>query len=203
MSSSFVTIANSALTKLGASLISSLDEESKEARLCKNRIYEVCDLVLRSHSWNFATKRIGLAPLVTAPAFDYDYQFKLPLDCLRVLMVKPQEEDYRLEGGCILANVNHLDIVYIGKITDINLIDPCCREVIACYLAYDISYALTQTAQVQQQLYALYESKLRQAKSIDAKEDPSRELEANLFLESRYVYPGNGLRSQNTIDTNA
>jgi len=203
MASSFITIANSALTKLGANLITSLDEESKEARLCLARIYEVRNIVLRSHPWNFATKRVVLSPLSTAPAFEYEYQFTLPTDCLRVITVRPETEDYRIEDGKILANVDQLELVYIYEVSNPVLIEPLCAEAIACYLAYDISYALIQTGQVQQQLYQLYEEKLRQAKSIDAKENPARELSADLFLESRYTYPGGGLRSQNKIDTGA
>lgn len=203
MADSFVAIANSALTKLGAQLITSLDEDTKEARLCAARIYEIRDLILRMHPWNFATKRVVLSPQSTTPEFEYSYQFTLPTDCLRILRVRPETEDYRSENGLILANVNTLELVYIYRVTNPVLIEPLCAEVISCYLAYDISYALIQTGSIQEQLYSLYEQKLRQAKSVDAKENPAQELEANLFLESRYQYPGGGLRSQNTIDTGA
>ena len=203
MASSFVAIANSALTKLGAPIITDLTEDSKEARLCSARIYEVRDIILRTHPWNFATKRVILAPLVDSPVFGYNFAFNLPTDWLRTVAIYPESEDYKMEDGKILANVNELELVYIYRVTNPALIDSLCAEVIACYLAYDIAYALLQTGQVQEQLYKLYEEKLRQAKSIDAKEDPARELEANLFLESRYSYPGGGLRSQNTINTGA
>jgi hypothetical protein len=203
MASSFVAIANSALTKLGAQIITDLTEDSKEARLCSARIYEVRDIVLRMHPWNFATKRVILAPVTENPAFGYNFQFNLPDDWLRTLQVYPESEDYKMEGGKILANVDTIELVYTYRVANPALIDSLCAEVIACYLAYDISYALIQTGQVQEQLYSLYQEKLRQAKSIDAKEDPARELEANLFLESRYIYPGGGLRSQNTINTGA
>lgn len=203
MPASFVSIANSALTKLGAQLITSLDEESKEARLCSARIYDVKDFVLRSHLWNFATKRVVLSPEVATPAFEYDYQFTVPVDFLRIVTIRPTSEDYVVENGKILSNTSELELVYIYQVSNPTLIDAHCAEVIACYLAYDISYALIQTGQIQQQLYELYQQKLRQAKSIDAKENPARELSADLFLDSRYYYPGNGLRSQNKIDTGA
>lgn len=203
MASSFVAIANSALTKLGAQIITDLTEDSKEARLCNARIYEVRDIVLRTHPWNFAIKREILAPISDNPAFGYNYQFNLPADWLRTLAVYPESEDYKMEGGKILANVNKIELLYTYRVSNPALIDVLCAEVIACYLAYDISYALIQTGQVQEQLYSLYQEKLRQAKSVDAKEDPARELEANLFLESRYIYPGAGLRSQNPINTGA
>lgn len=203
MASSFVAIANSALTKLGAQIITDLTEASKEARLCNARIYEVRDIVLRMHPWNFATKRVILAPVTENPAFGYNFQFNLPDDWLRTLQVYPESEDYKMEGGKILANVDMIELVYTYRVVNPAIIDALCAEVIACYLAYDISYALIQTGQVQEQLYSLYQEKLRQAKSIDAKEEPARELEANLFLESRYIYPGGGLRSQNTINTGA
>lgn len=203
MASSFVAIANSALTKLGAQIITDLTEDSKEARLCSVRIYEVRDIILRMHPWNFATKRVILAPVTDNPVFGYNFQFNLPDDWLRTLQVYPESEDYKMEGGKILANVDTIELLYTYRVSNPALIDSLCAEVIACYLAYDISYALIQTGQVQEQLFSLYQEKLRQAKSIDAKEDPARELEASLFLESRYTYPGGGLRSQNTINTGA
>lgn len=203
MASSFVAIANSALTKLGAPIITALTEESKEARLCNARIYEIRDLVLRSHTWNFAHKRAVLAPLAESPAFGYNYSFELPSDWLRTVNIYPESEDYKMEGGKILSNTNLIELLYIYRVTNPQIIDALCAEAIACYLAYDIGYALVQTGQIQEQLYTLYQEKLRQAKSIDAKEDPARELQADLFLESRYNYPGGGLRSQNTINTGA
>ena len=57
---SVVEICNEAMDLLGAATITSLDENSKEARLCNRRFSTVRDAVLRSHPWNCLIKRITL-----------------------------------------------------------------------------------------------------------------------------------------------
>ena len=84
---STVDIANFALNIIGASNISSLDENSKPARLVNQRYEGVRDAVFRSHPWNCLIRRTELAQEVDTPAFGYSKQYALPTDpfCLRVL----------------------------------------------------------------------------------------------------------------------
>ena len=49
---SVVQICNSALNQLGASSITALTENSKNARICNERYETVRDAVYRSHPWN-------------------------------------------------------------------------------------------------------------------------------------------------------
>ena len=58
---SVVDICNSALNLLGASTISALTEDSKNARLCNQRFEPIRDRMFRSHAWNCLTKRVELA----------------------------------------------------------------------------------------------------------------------------------------------
>jgi hypothetical protein len=52
-------VANHALQKLGAQLISSMNEDTREARTV-NACYSILrDRELRAHSWNFSIKRLG------------------------------------------------------------------------------------------------------------------------------------------------
>ena len=57
---STVDMCNSALNLLGASTISSLTEDTKNARLCNQRFEPIRDRMFRSHSWNCLTKRVQL-----------------------------------------------------------------------------------------------------------------------------------------------
>ena len=84
---SVVDICNEAMDLLGAATITSLTENSKEARLCNRRFETVRDHVLRAHPWNCAITRKELAKDSDAPAFGFNHQFTLPTDpfCLRVL----------------------------------------------------------------------------------------------------------------------
>ena len=64
---SIVDICNSALNLLGASTISALTEDSKNARLCNQRFEPVRNRVFRSHNWNCLITRIQLAQDSTGP----------------------------------------------------------------------------------------------------------------------------------------
>ncbi len=80
-----VSICNLALGWLGANLITSLDDDNREAQLCKTNYPDIRDAVLEEREWTFAVRRIQLAPLVLPPVYGYAHQFLLPPDVLRIL----------------------------------------------------------------------------------------------------------------------
>ena len=55
---SVVQICNSALNQLGASSITALTDDSKNARLCNERYTTIRDAVFRAHPWNCLIKRV-------------------------------------------------------------------------------------------------------------------------------------------------
>jgi hypothetical protein len=188
MASSWVSIINSALIKVGATPIMSVDDGSKEANLAKARYEEVRDIVLRMHPWNCAVKRVTLAPLSTTPAFDFSNEFQLPSDCIRLLTVDEQI-DYRIEGQKLLADATELNIKYIFRVTNPVQIDVLCAEAIALYLAYDLSYALVQDTQKTEALNEAFLRFVRKAGSVDSQEDGRNTLRPNWFMDNRQGYP--------------
>ena len=144
---SVVDICNSALNLLGASTISSLTEDSKNARLCNQRYEPIRNRTFRSHAWNFATKRVQLAKDSTAPVVEFANQYTLPSDCLRVLKVHTGTTDsikddlpYVVEGRKIKTDEGTIFLVYIALITDPNLYDSYFNEALSSALAADIAY---------------------------------------------------------------
>ena len=105
---SVVDICNSALNLLGASTISSLTEDSKNARLCNQRYEPIRNRTFRSHAWNFATKRVQLAKDSTAPVVEFANQYTLPSDCLRVLKVHTGTTD-SIKDDLINSGGNFVD----------------------------------------------------------------------------------------------
>ena len=125
---SVVDICNSGLNLLGASTISALTDDSKNARLCNQRYENVRNRVFRSHAWNCLHKRVQLAQNSTAPVIEYSNAYALPSDCLRVLKIHNgttdsivSEIDYKIEGRNIVTNEGTVYLIYIAKITDPNL----------------------------------------------------------------------------------
>lgn len=186
MASSPIEICNSALTKIGAELIVGFTDNSKTSDACKER-YEACKrTVLRLHPWNCAIKRVSISPLTTAPVFGFAYVFNLPADCLRILVVNDGETDYKIEGRQILADDSILEIKYVFDMYDnVSILDEVLVEAIALRLAWDICYKITQSATLKKQIYDDYKDVLRTAKVPDSQEEPSGEITADYFLESR------------------
>jgi hypothetical protein len=184
MALTIIEICNSALMKLGASSILSLDDDTTEARACKLR-YDACRrITLRTHPWNFAVGRVITAPDSATPAFGYTYGHTLPSDCLRVLEIDSRIL-YRLEGRKILTDSDAVELKYIKDVTIPTTMDELFSEALACYLAWDICYKITQKTGLRQELWAAYKDALRAAKTTDAQEERDYELTADEIVDSR------------------
>ena len=189
---STVDICNSALNLLGASTISALTDDSKNARLCNQRYEPVRNRVFRSHAWNCLHKRVQLAQNSTAPVVEYSYAYALPSDCLRVLKIHTgstdsikSEVDYKLEGRNIVTDEGTIYLVYIALITDPNEYDVYLQESISHQLAADLAYAITNNATLANQYMSRADERLREARFIDATENALGTIESNEFTDAR------------------
>lgn len=82
-----VSICNQALGWLGANLIISLNDDNKEAQLCKTNYPDIRNAVLEEREWTFCVRRISLSPLVLEPVYGYTNQFLIPPQVIRILNV--------------------------------------------------------------------------------------------------------------------
>ncbi len=184
----WVDVVNAALIKLGAATITTLDnaDNPKAGRLGALR-YEACrDAVLRLHPWNSVTKRVSTANLTTpVPEIDYDYFHLQPSNCLRILNVGPEGTDYRIQGRYIATNETALELRYIAREEDVTIIDSLLLEAIATYLAWDLCTALQQNGEIKKELWDQFRQIIAQAKSVDGKEEPMQEIEAETWLNAR------------------
>ena len=189
---SIVDICNSALNLLGASTISALTEDSKNARLCNQRFEPVRNRVFRSHNWNCLITRVQLAQDTTGPVVEYTYGYTLPTDCLRVLKIHngttdsiASNLDYKVEGRKIVTNETTIYLVYIALDTDPNTYDSYLAESISHQLAADLCYAITNNSTLANNYMARADERLREARFIDATENSLDTIESGEFLESR------------------
>lgn len=189
-----VAICNSALAKVGASRISSLDDDTKEARLCKELLPLCCRDLLRSHPWNFAIVRVAVAASVTTPVFGYSYKFDLPEDCLRVLNVDAEFSDedgahyaWKVERRSLLVNDSTISIKYLQDVSDSpELFDPCFVETLAFRLASDLAFPLSQSTALASRMDQQYRAALTFARTYDAQEGSSDRFSADQWLDSRF-----------------
>ena len=190
-----VDICNSALNMIGASNIISLTEDSRAARVCNQRYEFIRDAVFRAHPWNCLVTRTSLAADSDTPAFEFDHQHTLPADCLRVLRPENPDTVFRVEGRKIISSTTAFKMIYVARITDPNEYDQLLIESIAARLAADVSYALVNSASLSQMLMATYDSKLSEARFVDATEgtpantvniDRAAYTESDVFISSRF-----------------
>jgi len=189
---SVVNMCNSALNLLGASTITALTDDTKNARLCNQRYEPVRNRVFRSHAWNCLHKRVQLAQNSTAPIIEYTYAYALPSDCLRVLKIHNGSTDsiataldYKLEGRNIVTDEGTIYLIYIALDTDPNNYDSYLREAVSHQLAADLCYAITNNATLANQYMTRADERLREARFIDATENSLDIVEANEFTNAR------------------
>ena len=189
---SVVNICNSALNLIGASTISALTEDTKNARLCNQRYEPVRNRVFRGHNWNCLIKRVELAQNSTAPVMEFSYAYALPSDFLRVMKIHNGTTDsiasdleYKVEGKNIVTNQTTVYLVYVALDTDPNNYDAYLREAISHQLAADLAYAITNNATLANNYMARADERLREARFIDPTENSLDTVEANEFTDAR------------------
>ena len=189
---SVVNMCNSALNLLGASTISALTDDTKNARLCNQRYEPIRNRVFRSHAWNCLHKRVQLAQNSIAPVVEYDHAYALPSDCLRVLKIHngttdsiADALDYKLEGRNIVTDIDTVYLIYIALDTDPNNYDTYLRESISHQLAADLCYAITNNATLANQYMTRADERLREARFIDATENSLGTIESSEFTNAK------------------
>ena len=188
---SVVDICNSALNLLGASTISSLTEDSKNARLCNQRYEPIRNRTFRSHAWNFATKRVQLAKGVSSSSwicksiYFTKWLFKSFKSANCTTDSIKDDLPYVVEGRKIKTDEGTIFLVYIALITDPNLYDSYFNEALSAALAADIAYAITNNATLSNNYQSIADERLREARFIDATENSLGTVESNEFTDAR------------------
>lgn len=187
-----VQICNMTLLRVGAPPILSIDDDSKRARCLRDNWDLVLDLVLREHTWNFATRRSNLARLSAAPAFGWDYAYQLPVACLRVLgLVSTGDEvdpsiEYNVEGDQLLTNEETAYLKYIERVTNTGYFDAGFASALASRLAAEVAYYLTNSVALQEHLTTMYHKiELPGARAMDAQENPPQVYEDLTWDDAR------------------
>lgn len=160
MSFSEVQICNLALLKFGTITINSLDDKTAEARACKVLYPLMRDLLEEAHTWNFVMARADVSALLSAtPAFQFDFAYQLPGDCLRVVELYGTEDEWVREGNEILTNKEEeIFIRYIKQVTPTGNFPSVFSNSLATLLAAELSAKLKGDKNMRLQLLKELES---------------------------------------------
>ena len=190
MATSEVQICNLALSKISEQSILVLTENSPAARAC-NLVYEpMRDAVIRSHPWNFATARVGLAQLASTPAFGFLYEYQLPADFLRVIQMEHEDTTFKIEGEKLLTDDVEANISYIKKVTDPTQFDALFVEALATRIGAELANVLSENTATANMLKVEYGIKLAEARQADAGEGTPEEITADTWRDARLTWSG-------------
>lgn len=182
MASSIVEVCNWALSHIGTkSTISSITENSNEARQCNILFNGARDFVLRDHPWRFAEKRVALADLDDAPP-DWDYAYGYPSDCVNALIILPEDKETDdpvpfvvgvasdLNSKTILTDKEEAWLKYTARVTNPTVWDPMFAVALSWQLAIQLALPLTGKKSIRDDALRGYALALSAAKTADRNE---------------------------------
>lgn len=166
-----IDICNRALSYLGANLITSFDDNSKSAQFCRLFYDDVLESLLRTHPWNFATKRVELNSVDYALTEGL-YAYQLPTDCVRPLYNAYNKQiRYDVEGRYIITNESSFTLVYVSLEEDVNQYDTMFRKQLAQELAIELCPSLTNSSTLKEQLKAEFNEQRLLTQHTDSSDD--------------------------------
>ncbi|MGA7615866.1 MAG: hypothetical protein WBX15_11880 [Thermoanaerobaculia bacterium] len=184
---SSVSIANRALQRLGATRITSLAQDHKNARSCNVAYDPVRRALLRNYAWSFAVKRFSVAADATLTTWGTLNRYQVPNDFLGLLRPTDARVDWSIEGQFIVTSDDSpLQGRYVFDATDPATFDALFVEAFACKLAYeiceDVTGATTKRQFLAQDLKQIV-NEARQANSFEL--DPVVPVEDDFILAMR------------------
>lgn len=195
-------IVNSALLKIGARPLNSLEDDFPEARAAMIRYRQVMDTVLSLYPFSCALYRTFLEKEASyEKSWGYRYCFPLPNDCLHLWeVVDPKGDrlyDFSQEGQKLLSNVSTIGVLYSRRITDLGVIDHDVAELISVWLAGELSERIDSNLERTRGLKEQAQYLLQQIKTVDARRRAPRYYgEFDPFLKDSNDHPRNWVDSR-------
>jgi hypothetical protein len=188
MAQSNVALANMALQKLGAGVISSLSQDHPNARSV-NRVFDSTrDAEIRRYDWAFAITRASVAADAAQTLWGGHNKYALPADFARLLLDDESDTivDWRIEGRFIITDdAAPLEFRYLARVDDPTLFDPLFDEAFACKLAIECCQSITQSTSKKQDLKDDYKFAINEAKRLGSIERAEKDPPEDEWLEVR------------------
>jgi len=167
---SSISICNQALGWLGGNLITSFDDGTTEANLCKANYDGLRQAVLEAASWRFAIKRSIPGRLIDDPPWGYKYSYQLPADHIRTLEVTDSEvviAEWEQEDSKILCDEKIIYLKYIYDHSSPKYFSASFVQTLAARIAADLAIPLVESKSLQDAMFGLYKAKLDEAEALN------------------------------------
>ena len=153
-------ILNKALTLIGAATITSIDDDSNNAKILR-KVYDISlRSILGECKWNFATKRALLSVSADDLAW-YDsgetIVYAKPADIIRVFGTNTAGAKWREEGDYIISDSSELGIRYVYFHDDPTKYPSLFIDAFVDKLASDIAYMIVNSGSLGEAYLNKYE----------------------------------------------
>jgi len=183
-----IALCARALIRLGASPITSFDDQTVEAEIAGALYAPVRDALLSAYPWSFATGKIALTQDSQAPVADYQYAYNMPNDFLRAISAGGAQEGqgthYKIVRNKIHSNANALTLTYIFR-PDESEFPPFFDIALINRLAAEFCIPVTESTSRSEALYRLAEREYEKARQIDAQQDSPNAIQDFTLIDVR------------------
>ena len=193
MSISKTVIVNNALTRVGANPVTSIDQDTNNARIV-SRIYELSlRSILSECKWNFATKRANLT--LSADTLDWYhtqegevYVYIKPSDMIRIFGMSDRAAKFREEGDYIISNTAGLGVLYVYYLDAPSKYPAAFIDAFADKLSSDIAYMIVNSASLGDKYKKIYETvSLERATAENAQFGVQQTMKDDEWTLAKYV----------------
>lgn len=189
MSLTKIGLCSRALLKIGVNAISSFEEGSAEAEIAQNLYDGVCDSLLSSYPWSFATAQSRLTRLAAQPIADFTYAHQLPTDFLRALSVGTggvgRGVTYRMQEKRLHSDMEDVTLTYIFR-PDANELPPYFTQTLITHLSAEFCLPLTESASRGEAMLRIGEKQLQKARNIDSQQQTPQTISLDGLVGVRY-----------------
>ena len=167
-----VSICNLALNMLGINSITSFEEKTATAQLCREFFPVLRNRVLRDHDWSFAAKAVKLVQTADISSIDREKPFvcTVPGDCLAMRYIL-EDLPFRPWGRFVMVPALPATLVYTARIEDATLFDDTFSAALQYLLAAEIGMSHTRDMQLINMYEQKYQRTLQLARSFDSREN--------------------------------
>ncbi len=192
-----VGICNVALvTHLGLFPISSLSEDTKEARSCNAAFDVSAGATLEAHDWSFARRQTALAEASGVSFSGWEYAYGYPADCRKARRIynpagdkKPVPFDLRVNASLnakyVVTDLEEAELIYTANVLNPAWFSDGFAEALSYRMASSLAIGLKGSVEESKLFLSLFQQRISDAETEDAREGSERDEFYSEFMEAR------------------
>lgn len=170
---------NQVLARIGEKRITDANDTGDSATVLRDEYPQALDQILSVYPWTSATRRKALAQKTGDNFTTYEYMFQIPTDCISVQALIDGDSkdilpyDCIIEGDTLYCNTENLVIRYTKRIEFYEM-DSLLVEAFVLLLAHKVAWRITQSVDIENDMYGRYQVALQEAANADGVEKARR-----------------------------